>query len=91
MTADSTDLVRVERDGHIATVVLNRPEKLNAMTKPMWERLGAVMVELSTDDGQSWTPHEPDQGWPSDFAETAPATSENQPKTGTGNAAACPA
>ncbi|HEX9685283.1 MAG TPA: enoyl-CoA hydratase-related protein, partial [Burkholderiales bacterium] len=35
----------------IATVTLNRPEKLNALTKPMWQRLGEVMRELSADDG----------------------------------------
>jgi len=30
--------------------VLNRPEKLNALTKPMWQRLGEVFRELSDDD-----------------------------------------
>jgi len=45
-----SDLILVERDGPIATVILNRPEKLNAMTKPMWVRLGEVMQELSDDD-----------------------------------------
>jgi enoyl-CoA hydratase/carnithine racemase len=42
--------ILVERDGFIATVVLNRPDKLNALTKPMWQRLGAAMRELSADD-----------------------------------------
>jgi len=46
-----TDLILVERDGPIATVVLNRPDKLNAMTKPMWRRLGQVVGALSADDG----------------------------------------
>ncbi len=45
------DLILMERDDDIATVVLNRPEKLNALTKPMWRRLGEVMGELSGDDG----------------------------------------
>ncbi len=45
-----TDTILVQRDGAIATVVLNRPEKLNALTKPMWRRLGAAMTELSADD-----------------------------------------
>ena len=45
-----TDTILVARDGAIATVVLNRPEKLNALTKPMWRRLGEVMTELSQDD-----------------------------------------
>ncbi len=44
------DTILVERDRAIATVVLNRPEKLNALTKPMWRRLGEVMVDLSADD-----------------------------------------
>jgi enoyl-CoA hydratase/carnithine racemase len=42
--------ILVERDGPIATVVLNRPEKLNALTKPMWQRLGDVFLELGADD-----------------------------------------
>lgn len=45
-----TESILVERDGAIATVVLNRPEKLNALTKPMWARLGDVFLELSADD-----------------------------------------
>ncbi|MCH9050477.1 MAG: enoyl-CoA hydratase/isomerase family protein [Proteobacteria bacterium] len=45
-----TDQILVERDDTIATVTLNRPEKLNAMTKPMWRRLGEIMGELSADD-----------------------------------------
>ncbi len=46
----SDDRILVARDGHIATVTLNRPEKLNAMTKAMWRRLGEVMIELSADE-----------------------------------------
>ena len=42
--------VLVSRDGPIATVTLNNPAKLNALTRPMWEKLGSVMRELSTDD-----------------------------------------
>jgi len=47
MTADT---ILVRRDADIATVTLNRPEKLNALTRPMWQRLGEVMRELSADD-----------------------------------------
>ena len=43
--------IRVERDGAIATVVLDRPEKLNALTRPMWRRLGDVFLELGADAG----------------------------------------
>jgi enoyl-CoA hydratase/carnithine racemase len=46
-----TDAVLVERDGDIATVIFNRPDKLNAFTKAMWERLGKVIDELSHDSG----------------------------------------
>lgn len=45
-----SEAILVQRDGTIATVVLNRPDKLNALTKPMWQRLGAAMRELSADD-----------------------------------------
>jgi enoyl-CoA hydratase/carnithine racemase len=44
-----TDEILVQRDGAVATVVLNRPEKLNALTKPMWRRLGEALEELSAD------------------------------------------
>ncbi|MBX3634296.1 MAG: enoyl-CoA hydratase/isomerase family protein [Rubrivivax sp.] len=47
------DLILVEHDAAnpaIAIVTLNRPDKLNAMTKPMWLRLGEVMRALSADD-----------------------------------------
>lgn len=45
-----TEQIRIERDGAIATVVLNRPEKLNALTRAMWKRLGEAFGELSADD-----------------------------------------
>ena len=45
-----SDTILLFRDGAVATVVLNRPEKLNALTKPMWQRLGEVFDELSADD-----------------------------------------
>jgi len=44
------DTIIVQRDGAIATVVLNRPEKLNALTRPMWRRLGEAFTELSADE-----------------------------------------
>lgn len=44
------DTILVRRDGPVATVTLNRPQKLNAMTKPMWQSLGAVMGELGDED-----------------------------------------
>ncbi|NYT43429.1 enoyl-CoA hydratase/isomerase family protein [Alcaligenaceae bacterium] len=44
------DLILVQHDGPIATVVLNRPDKLNAMTRPMWHQLGEAIEQLSADD-----------------------------------------
>jgi enoyl-CoA hydratase/carnithine racemase len=44
------DTILLQRDGPIATVVLNRPEKLNALTKPMWQRLGETLEALSSED-----------------------------------------
>ena len=46
-----SDTVLVQREGTIAAVVLNRPHKLNALTKPMWQRLGDVFLELDADEG----------------------------------------
>jgi len=42
--------VYFERGGAIATVVLNNPEKLNAMSLGMWMRLGEIMRELDADE-----------------------------------------
>jgi enoyl-CoA hydratase/carnithine racemase len=42
--------ITMTRDGAIATVVLDRPEKLNALTRAMWEHLGETVATLSADD-----------------------------------------
>ena len=42
--------ITMTRDGAISTVVLDRPEKLNALTRSMWEHLGETIAALSTDD-----------------------------------------
>ena len=42
--------VLLQREGSLATVTLNRPERLNAMNKPMWLALHAIFRDLSTDD-----------------------------------------
>jgi enoyl-CoA hydratase len=39
-----------QRDGGIVTLTINRPAKLNAMTKPLWRRLGAAVAELDRDE-----------------------------------------
>lgn len=42
--------IHVERNGAVATVMLNRPSKLNAMTKNMWHKLGEEVLTLSADN-----------------------------------------
>src|SRR5688500_11546053 len=42
--------VIVSRDGVIATVALNNPQRLNALDKAMWAGLGKAMRELSADE-----------------------------------------
>jgi len=42
--------VLIERDGPIVTVVLNRPEKLNAIDKVTWIALGNAIQVLETDN-----------------------------------------
>jgi len=45
-----SDPIIVERDGAIATVILNSPEKMNAMNEAMWQGLADAMAGLSADD-----------------------------------------
>lgn len=42
--------IRVERDGHVATVTIDRPAKMNALTMGMYEAIGAAMRALDEDD-----------------------------------------
>jgi enoyl-CoA hydratase len=39
-----------QREGDVVTLTINRPEKLNAMTKPLWQALGLSVERLSGDD-----------------------------------------
>jgi enoyl-CoA hydratase len=49
--ADPTmEPVLVERVGAIATVTMNRPQRLNALNRAMWEQLSAAMHTLSAQD-----------------------------------------
>ncbi len=43
------ELVKVARDGEIATVTLNRPEKLNALNRALRGEFCAAMLELNAD------------------------------------------
>jgi enoyl-CoA hydratase len=47
--ANSESIVQT-RDGDIVTLTLNRPHKLNALTKTMWGELGTVFTALNDDD-----------------------------------------
>jgi len=42
--------IEVERDDHVATLWLNRPEKLNAMSADMWVDIPAAVAELDADE-----------------------------------------
>ncbi|OGA39311.1 MAG: enoyl-CoA hydratase [Betaproteobacteria bacterium RIFCSPLOWO2_12_FULL_62_13] len=42
--------VLIDRDSAVATVTLNNPDRLNALNKAMWQRLGELMRELSTEN-----------------------------------------
>ncbi len=41
----------VTRDGHVAVLTIDRPEKRNAMTAAMWAALPAVLASLADDPG----------------------------------------
>jgi len=45
------DLVLVERDGAIAVVLLNRPDRLNALSDELMDELVRTLEELDRDDG----------------------------------------
>lgn len=49
MNAPIEPAIRVERDQAIATVTIDRPAKLNALTKGLWQQLGAAIETLSDD------------------------------------------
>ncbi|HSS62793.1 MAG TPA: enoyl-CoA hydratase/isomerase family protein, partial [Gammaproteobacteria bacterium] len=42
-----SEQILVQRNDAVATVVLNRPHKLNALTKDMWRGLGETFRRLS--------------------------------------------
>jgi E-phenylitaconyl-CoA hydratase len=47
------DLVRYERDGHVATITYNRPEKLNAINGALRQDLNAAWEAFRADD-EAW-------------------------------------
>lgn len=50
INAVGESLVKVQRHDGIVTVILNRPEKLNALTIDGWRLLGDTFLALSADD-----------------------------------------
>ncbi len=40
------NIIKLDRDGAVATVTINNPEKRNALTFAAWERLRDVIAEL---------------------------------------------
>jgi enoyl-CoA hydratase/carnithine racemase len=50
LNAAGEPVVKVEREGDAAWVVLNRPEALNALNKAMWARVAEVMTELDAEE-----------------------------------------
>lgn len=42
--------LEIEKSGHVATLWLNRPEKLNALSEDMWADIPAAVRELDKDD-----------------------------------------
>lgn len=45
-----TGQITLQQDGVVATVVLDNPDKLNALTVAMWQELARVMREVSAND-----------------------------------------
>ena len=48
--ASTSEVLTVERDGHVATLWLDSPERRNAMGPALWADLPVLMEELSDDD-----------------------------------------
>ncbi|MGE5088739.1 MAG: enoyl-CoA hydratase/isomerase family protein [Candidatus Levyibacteriota bacterium] len=47
--AAASGTILVTREADVATVTLNRPDKLNALTRQMWRELGSAIESLSAD------------------------------------------
>lgn len=45
-----TEALLVERDAHVVTVILNSPDKMNAMNRAMWQGLGDLFETFERDD-----------------------------------------
>lgn len=45
-----TDVIERRRDGALATVILNRPDKMNALNLPVWRGLADAFEDINADD-----------------------------------------
>jgi enoyl-CoA hydratase/carnithine racemase len=45
------DTIRLETDGHVATLLLNRPDRLNSFTVQMWAEMRTLGQQLVADPG----------------------------------------
>ena len=43
--------IEIEQADRVATLFLNRPEKLNAMSEDMWADIPAAIADLGADEG----------------------------------------
>lgn len=50
MTQPTTSFFKVDIDGPVATIVMNRPDKANSMTPDFWTDLPVVMAELEDNE-----------------------------------------
>ena len=49
LSASNTEELLVEQQGYVAIITLNRPERLNAISRDMLDELSAKMVEADKD------------------------------------------
>jgi len=49
--AEASEYIQVTRQGAVAQVTINRPDRLNAFSLAMWARLGDAVSELAGDSG----------------------------------------
>ena len=57
--------VLLEKKGHKAYLILNRPEKLNALSMDMYRLIGKLLDEIEADDGNQ--SRYPQRKWQSVF------------------------
>ncbi|MGH6954546.1 MAG: enoyl-CoA hydratase/isomerase family protein [Alphaproteobacteria bacterium] len=49
MAERAGERIMVKKDGHVAWLIFNRPERLNAMTIETWRRMDELLLELDRD------------------------------------------